>query len=428
MARIVRDARLDSRSARSKLPLRREPYWVKIAKGCYLGYRRISLRSGSWLARYRDLTGRQNFRAIGPADDALDADGATALNFDQAQSRARDWFQAIASDAEGGRRGIYMVADCMADYLAWVKQHRKSWRHIDTYVNAYILPRLGKIDTARLSSGMIRKWHQQVAAEPPRLRTRPGQPQHYRDEDPNPEEARRKRQLRANRHLVTLKAALNRAWRDSKIVRNDAWTRIEQFRGTERQRSRFLSKDDARRLINACKPDMRLLVQAALLTGARYGELCRFDVGDYQRDSGTLFVRDSKSGKPRHIFLNDEGIGFFTQLTAGRSKSEPLLRKGGGERWDRDHHHRSFKEAVKHAGIEPGFTFHELRHTWASLTIMGGGPLMVVAQNLGHRDTRMIEQHYGHLANSYVSEMIRKTAPSYGSVAIGRVVPIGIAS
>jgi integrase len=63
-----------------------------------------------------------------------------------------------------------------------------------------------------------------------------------------------------------------------------------------------------------------------------------------------------------------------------------------------------------------------VRHTWASLTIMAGAPLMVVAINLGHRDTRMVEKHYGHLTDSYVSEMIRKTAPQFGFSADRKIV------
>jgi integrase len=46
---------------------------------------------------------------------------------------------------------------------------------------------------------------------------------------------------------------------------------------------------------------------------------------------------------------------------------------------------------------------------------MAGAPLMVVAENLGHADTRMVERHYGHLAQSYVADTIRKTAPSFGT-------------
>jgi hypothetical protein len=39
---------------------------------------------------------------------------------------------------------------------------------------------------------------------------------------------------------------------------------------------------------------------------------------------------------------------------------------------------------------------------------------MVVAKNLGHRDTKMIEAHYGHLAPSYIKDAIRKGAPKFG--------------
>ena len=39
----------------------------------------------------------------------------------------------------------------------------------------------------------------------------------------------------------------------------------------------------------------------------------------------------------------------------------------------------------------------------------GGMPLPVVAKNLGHADTRMVEKHYGHLAPSYVAEAVRNT-------------------
>jgi hypothetical protein len=45
---------------------------------------------------------------------------------------------------------------------------------------------------------------------------------------------------------------------------------------------------------------------------------------------------------------------------------------------------------------------------------MNGAPLMVIARNLGHTDTRMVEKHYGHLALSYVAEQIRAAAPRFG--------------
>lgn len=56
-------------------------------------------------------------------------------------------------------------------------------------------------------------------------------------------------------------------------------------------------------------------------------------------------------------------------------------------------------------------------HAWSSFSL-------VVAQNLGHADTRMVEKHYGHLARSYVADTIRKTAPSFGVATDRNVVPL----
>ena len=56
--------------------------------------------------------------------------------------------------------------------------------------------------------------------------------------------------------------------------------------------------------------------------------------------------------------------------------------------------------------------------------VMDAVPLMVVARNLGHADTRMVEKHYGHLATSYVRQAIRAAKP-LGIGEDAKVVPIG---
>ena len=60
----------------------------------------------------------------------------------------------------------------------------------------------------------------------------------------------------------------------------------------------------------------------------------------------------------------------------------------------------------------------------ASLAVMNGTPLLVVAKNLGHSDTRMVEKHYGHLAPSFITEAIRAGAPRYHVKDDKRVVPL----
>lgn len=74
------------------------------------------------------------------------------------------------------------------------------------------------------------------------------------------------------------------------------------------------------------------------------------------------------------------------------------------------------RRACAVARIDPPIGIHQLRHTYCSLSVMAGMPLMVLAKNLGHVDTRMVERHYGHLAPSFVVDAVRKHAPRFGKV------------
>jgi len=161
----------------------------------------------------------------------------------------------------------------------------------------------------------------------------------------------------------------------------------------------------------------RFRVSSARASGkCRYNELARLEVADFNPDSGTLAIRRSKSGKARHVVLSDEGVLFFRQLTIGRTDSEIMLRRPNGEAWRASHQLRPMTQACINARIDPPISFHGLRHTWASHAVMNGVPLLVVAKNLGHADTRMVEKHYGHLAPSYIADAIRAGAPRFGMV------------
>ncbi len=76
---------------------------------------------------------------------------------------------------------------------------------------------------------------------------------------------------------------------------------LRACRNVELARIRYLSVAEAQRLINASDADFRPLVRAALETGCRYSELTRLEVHDFNRDGGTVGIRKSKSGKPRHV-------------------------------------------------------------------------------------------------------------------------------
>src|SRR5262249_54460494 len=111
--------------------------------------------------------------------------------------------------------------------------------------------------------------------------------------------------------------------------------------------------------------------------------------------------------------LTDEGVSFFKQLCVGRAPGDTMLTHDGRP-WAKDGQWRPMKEACLRAKINPPIGINQLRHTWASLALMSGVPLLIVAENLGHADTRMCEKHYGHLTRQYKREKIQEGAPRFG--------------
>jgi integrase len=178
----------------------------------------------------------------------------------------------------------------------------------------------------------------------------------------------------------------------------------------------YLSDAETRRLVNATQGRFRDLVRGALVTGCRYGELTRMRVSDFNASAGTVTVRLSKSGKPRHVVLADEGQSLFEQLTAGRAPQDLIFRRHDGVAWGASHQQRPLEQASRVAKLYPLATFHILRHTYASSLAMKGVPMGVIAAQLGHSDTRMTEKHYAHLSPSYVSDTIRAALPALGIV------------
>jgi integrase len=137
-------------------------------------------------------------------------------------------------------------------------------------------------------------------------------------------------------------------------------------------------------------------------------------VADLNLDAGVVTVRTSKAGKPRHIFLTDEGRKLFADLTAGKLAGDSIFVRADGGRWGKSHQLRPILEACNHANITPPVSFHVLRHTYGSTLAMRGVAMGVIATQLGHADTRMTEKHYAHLAPSYVADTIRTHFPTLG--------------
>lgn len=410
MARSVRDAKLGSPAERERLLLpngkkEKAPvgyrHWRVITKGLSLGYRRTAEGYGTWSARILQADGRYRLEAIGVADDRQTADGISVLTFFQAQEKAR---QILERPAEV--EAAFTVAEACDHYMRWYREHRKAIAATSNTIEAHIRPAFGARKVSDLTEAGIRAWHERLAEQPARLRSSKVAVKQNTKRPAKSSDERRARKATANRVLTVLKAMLNKAAEDGKVSPGGPWTRIKAFKRVDEARLRYLTGAEASRLVNACPKDLRQLVRGALLTGARFGELVALRVVDMDAKTGRIYIAESKSGRPRHVPLNAEGLALFRSLATGKTGDAPLFEKADGTAWGKNHHVRPLAVACTAAKVKPSVRFHELRHAYASNLATAGVPLFTIAKLLGHSDTRVTERHYAHLADKTLADAV----------------------
>lgn len=426
MARTVRNHRLENRAARDRLAPRAEPYWMLLSEGFHLGYYR-GRSVAKWVARHRPAgrAGGYSKTTLGEADDHVDADGVRVLDYRQAQDQARNWLSRV----EGGVRirAAYTVGDALDDYLkAFTK---KDLANTKRRVEQFIRPSLGSVKLSRLTTAQVRGFHSERATTPARLRTRKGDEQKLRPLDTP--DAQRRRKSTANRDLTVFKAALNFALSNGHIASDQAWKMVKPYKDVDGARLHYLNDDEARRLVNACGPDFRPIVQASLLTGARWGELRSITASDFDLRAGTVRLRETKGGAARVCYLEADGVALLTAQTAGKVGEDLVFPGPNGKRWNDATQIRRMQIAGEAAKI-PATTFHDLRRTYGARLALAGVPMAVIAQALGHRDERITRKHYAHLSPSYVADTVRAHAAGMGifdhGLGAGNVQPIRQAS
>jgi integrase len=412
--------KLDKRSARlnTKDIKRGEWHQATLEPGLALRYRQTAQGVGIWYARIR---GHKSDVRIGVADDYAVADGVNVFDWKQAQAKAREL-------AERGPAPSYTVPKALDDYLAWFREHRKSVQETEASIEAHIRPAFVDRTVASLTAEDLKAWRDKLARQPARKRSGKGRKQAHKAAaamtDEERDEARRARRASANRVLGTLKAVLNKAFEDGHVRDDTEWRRVKPFPKVDSPRIRFLTEAEAVRLVNACTPEFRPLFRAALLTGARYGELVRMTVGDYNPTTRLVFVAPSKSGKPRHIPLNDSGVDLFASLTTGRESKAPMFVRADGEPWGKNHQQRPLSEACKRAKVVPPVRFREARHSYASALAQAGADLLTISKLLGHADTRITSRHYAHLCDRTLANAVNNLLPNFGETEATNVAAI----
>src|SRR5262249_43540504 len=203
------------------------------------------------------------------------------LTFVQAQILARR-LRDQRSRTSAGIVGPYTISNALADYFTFLRSEGRPDYLVDATsrrAGALIEPNLGRFELSKLTTQILRTWRDDQVRMGARIRVAEGKEQRYRE--PEGEEAVRARRASVNRIWATLRAALNHAFREGHVDTDREWRKLKPFKGVDGNRTEYLEVAEATRLVNACDPDFRLLVEAALATGGRYSSLANLRVRDF---------------------------------------------------------------------------------------------------------------------------------------------------
>jgi integrase len=208
-----------------------------------------------------------------------------------------------------------------------------------------------------------------------------------------------------NRTLALIRAILNMAYKEWEWI--DSVPAIKQMPEPQ-GRIRWLTHAEADRLIKELPDHLKFMVRFALATGLRESNITGLEWSqvDLKRRCAWIHGDQAKGKKPIAVPLNDEAISV---IRAQIGKHEVCVFTYEGQPMRKAHNH-AFDKALVRAGIED-FTFHGLRHTWASWHIQNGTPVHVLKELGGWSDLKLV-QRYAHLSADHLAEYAGNTRPA----------------
>lgn len=260
---------------------------------------------------------------------------------------------------------------CQAEKKAATVQSEQSWfkTRIDPAIGHKALVDISQIDIERIKSDMLKDGMAQ----------------------------------RSIQYVVAIiRQVFNEAARRGRF-QGDNPARLVRVRLGDNKRVRFLTRDEAAALLaelDRRSLDLHDIALMSLRTGMRAGEVFSLTWDCVDFDQGTLFIRDTKSGKNRHAFMTED----VKKMLMVRFTGKPGLVFPDRNGRTIKRISNSFADAVDALGLNKGITdarqkvvFHTLRHTFASWHVQNETPLFTVAKMMGHTTTAMTER-YAHLA------------------------------
>jgi hypothetical protein len=406
-------AQLQSPTARGKLKARTQPYFVRVGRGAWLGYRKPASGPGLWVARAGDSVGKGWSKTLPGivADDKQKADGSTVLDFRQAETEIRK-LTGCADRREAGKVMAGIIPGSLTTDEA-LKAYELELRRRGAGVSNARLPRYHMSDTM-LATSITLLTEQELEAFRDGMLAKGNAPSS------------------ANRVMNSLRAALTLADK----------TRIHIWRGglkalPDATEANNVVIDDvakaAQWVAEAYRLDhgLGLLTHVTAETGARPSQSARLKVRDLITvDPKAPRLQMPKSGKggTRHpgqrklerysVSISPELAKLLKAAAKGRPSNAPLLLQKSGQPWSEtdpsgQYRHNTRKVVVK-IGLDPDvYGLYAFRHTSITRMLLQKVEPFIVAK-CHDTSEAIIRRHYAAAILDFTDAMTRATLPSFG--------------
>lgn len=372
-------AKIDQSGARKKLAVRRAPHW-----GSVVGEPRVTLgvrvtKAGQyWIARALPEGSTHRFESFGLVTDEND--------YLTACERAREWGRQLLAEIDTS------VCKTVADACKLYVEDRRRVKGKATARDAELRFQrtvdehtIGKTKLDKLRQVAIEKW---------------------RDALIDPKGEHKLSKSSANRTLTSLKAALNYAC-DRRYVsreREQEWASVKPFTNAGQRRTLYLDSKQRRALLDAAEGAVRNLIEAAMRTGARAGELVKLVRRDFNAETTTLRL-SGKTGE-RTITLPPATVAFFKGLAKDKLPGATLLTRDDGKPWAPSDWDELVRAAAEKAKLPRGVCLYTCRHSFITQVLTDGTlDLLSTARYVGTSAT-MIEKHYGQLVAKHIRDRL----------------------
>jgi integrase len=420
MARSVRSAKLETRSARLKLPVRRKPYnGPSLARGVVLLYRR-NRGNGTWVLKASDGHGKYWTKRIAEADDLDKSNRDSILTYFEAQDTAKKLARR-GGDDEAAMLAPTTIHQALVAYRVDLAS-RGARPYNAEHARVHLTPLLLSKPVALLTSKELKAWRDGMLATlaPATI----------------------------NRICNSLCAALElaRQFDPHSIKSADAWeTGLAGLPDAGRARNVVLTDAMVQRFVAAAyrhDPALGLFVDVLAVTGARPGQASRLlveDLHDHPSKPKIMLPKSGKGGGRNRAAKKSERYSVpitpalakrLKAAAAGRAGDAPLLVRANGLSWgdyDPAQNYRApVREVFKSIGVDPDTTtLYSLRHSAIVRMLLKNVPIRLIAA-LCNTSVFQIEKNYSkHITEHAIDDISRGALLSEPAAAAdAKVIPL----